>query len=69
LANACAAFKPPNPAPTITTRGVASLVILLLLPHLYKIHRDGRRFQKFFAADSSGNLLPCMALLAHAIGR
>jgi hypothetical protein len=52
FAKACAAFKPPKPAPTITIRGVALLVILLFLLHLYKIHRDGRWFQKFFAADT-----------------
>src|SRR5260370_36173084 len=50
LAKACAAFKPPKPAPTITTRGVALLVILPFLHYLHKIHRDGRWFQKFFAA-------------------
>lgn len=60
LASACAAFKPPNPAPTITTRGLVWLVIwsavlfgfLLFKPYIYKIHRDGRWFQKFFAAGN-----------------
>src|SRR6266700_4781427 len=47
LASARAAFKPPNPAPTITTRGIAWLVILLSVLHLYKIQPDGRGFQKF----------------------
>ena len=67
LARACAAFKPPKPAPTITTRGVPMLVILPFQPHVYKIHPDGRRFQKFFAEESSDN--PWMAPLDHAIGR
>ncbi|HEY6373230.1 MAG TPA: hypothetical protein VIX37_21825 [Candidatus Sulfotelmatobacter sp.] len=43
------------------------LVILPFQPHVYKIHPDGRRFQKFFAAESSDN--PWMAPLGHAIGR
>ena len=47
-----AAFRPPKPAPTITTRGVTLLVILLSALHLYKIHRDGRWFQKFSGDDS-----------------
>ena len=37
-------------------------------PYIYKIQRDGRRFQKFFAAGSSGNLSR-VATLGHAIGR
>ena len=52
LASAWAAFKPPKPAPTITTRCVALLFISLadlVLPIrllLYKIQRDGNRLHK-----------------------
>src|ERR1035438_4801855 len=53
-ARARAALRPPKPAPTITTRGITLRVILLLCPHLYKIQRDGRRFQKFFGKQDSG---------------
>jgi hypothetical protein len=38
-----AAFRPPNPAPTITTRCVA----LPFIASLYKIQRDDNRLQKF----------------------
>src|SRR5579863_6483529 len=63
-----AAFRPPNPEPTITTRGLSERRLSELLitslrrrscrpccyeSHLYKIQRDGRRFQKFFRPRSS----------------
>src|SRR5690348_6940526 len=69
LAKARAAFKPPKPAPTLTTRGVPWLVILPFEPYLYKIHRDGRWFQKFFAARSTDNLVSGVAPLGYAVGR
>src|SRR5258708_6793939 len=43
FASARAALRPPNPAPTITTRVVA----LLFIVPTYKIQRDGRSFPKF----------------------
>src|SRR5437867_2072086 len=51
FARVFAALRPPKPAPTMTTRGVTLLAILLSALHLYKIHRDGRWFQKFFDVD------------------
>ena len=73
FARACAAFRPPKPAPTITTRGFTSLsiwlvptLLLLTLPffsYLYKIQPDGRRFQKFFR-----NRYSCMGSLGAAVG-
>src|ERR1700693_2669509 len=50
-----AAFRPPKPAPTITTRCAVWLSIPLpstLL--LYKIQRDGNRLQKFGCGLASG---------------
>src|ERR1700691_5382068 len=47
---ASAAFRPPKPAPTITTRWV----VLPFIAPLYKIQRDGNRLGKFRPGRSSG---------------
>src|SRR5579871_4967345 len=61
LARALAAFSPPNPPPTITTRTGASFVILLICTPVYKIHAmpDGSR--SYFAADPKENTMPAWA--------
>jgi hypothetical protein len=65
LASDWAAFRPPKPAPTITTRcaGLPSIllpiiflliVFLLIRLLLYKIQRDGKRVQEFGGGLASG---------------
>src|SRR5258706_10334209 len=54
-----AAFRPPKPAPTITTRCATGCAVLpfILLPItllLYKIQRDGNGLQKFGCGRASG---------------
>ena len=47
-ASVVAAFSPPKPAPTITTR----CVCLPFIASLYKIQRDGNPLQKFWQRKS-----------------
>src|SRR5579863_3156523 len=49
-----AAFRPPKPLPTITTRYSPVCAALLSILLLYKIQRDGKRLQKFCGGVASG---------------
>src|SRR5258708_862398 len=46
-ASICAAFRPPRPAPTITTRYADRCAALPFMVPLYKIQRDGNGLQNF----------------------
>jgi len=55
-----AAFNPPNPAPTMTTRGLSVIscsLVLLLKPYIYKIHAMGESSRSSWPADSRKNTL------------